>query len=107
MLIKTPLLHQSFGPRGIAPALSLDLDKLHGQIRTITHFQLDFTAAGAASDFFKTLSNSISAKSILSTVLSYTAVIALILIIIVILPYIVKLFGRTLRISQLRSIWLF
>ena len=59
-------------------------------MRTIEHSRLDFTAAGAASDFFKILFNFISAKNILSTVLSYIAVIALILIIIVILPCIVR-----------------
>ena len=57
-------------------------------MRTIEHSRLDFTAAGAASDFFKILFNFISAKNILSTVLSYIAVIALILI--VILPCIVR-----------------
>ena len=50
------------------------------------HSRLDFPAAGAASDF----SSFISAKSILCTVLSYVAVIALILIITVVLPCIVR-----------------
>ena len=54
------------------------------------HSRLDFTAAGIASDFFHTLSNFISEKNILSTILSYAAVAALILLLIIILPYIVK-----------------
>ena len=54
------------------------------------HSRLDFTAAGIASDFFHTLSNFISEKNILSTILSYAAVATLILLLIIILPYIVK-----------------
>ena len=45
--------------------ISLDLGKLHNQIKTMEHSQLDFTAAGVASDFFHTFSNFISGKSIL------------------------------------------
>ena len=50
------------------------------------HSQLDFPATGAASDF----SSFISAKSILCTVLSYIAVTALMIIITVILPFIIR-----------------
>ncbi|XP_061015473.1 endogenous retrovirus group K member 7 Env polyprotein-like [Dama dama] len=74
-------------------SISLDLDRLHGQIRTTEHSRLDVPAAGAASDF----SNFISAESILSTVLSYIAVIALILIIIVVLPCIVRALRQSTR----------
>ena len=63
---------------------------MHGQITTIEHSQLDFTATGAASDFFEILSNFTSAKNIFSTIFSYIAVIALILITIVTLPRIVR-----------------
>ena len=55
------------------------------------HSRLDFTAAGIASDFFHTLSNFISEKNILSTILSYAAVAALILLLIIILPCIVRI----------------
>ena len=74
-------------------SMSLDLDRLHGQIRTMEHSRLDFTAAGAASDFSETFSTFISAQDILSTSLSYVAVIALILMITVVPPCI----GRALQ----------
>ena len=35
--------------------IHLDLGKLHGQIKTLEHSSLDFTAAGAANDFFSHL----------------------------------------------------
>ena len=54
------------------------------------HSWLDFTAARATNDFFHTFSNFISEKNILSTIFSYTAVAALILLLIIILPCIVK-----------------
>ena len=73
--------------------ISLDLGRLHNQITTIEHSQLDFTAAGVASDLFHTFSNFISGKNMLSTIFSYAAVAALILLLIIILPCIV----RTLR----------
>ena len=38
---------------GIAPAL--DLGKLHSQRKTLEYSCLDFTAAGAANDFFSHL----------------------------------------------------
>ena len=37
--------------------IGLDLGKLHNQIQTLEHSRLDFTAAGAANDFFHTFSN--------------------------------------------------
>ena len=42
--------------------IGLDLGKLHSQIQTLEHSRLDFTASGAANDFFHTLSNFISGK---------------------------------------------
>ena len=54
---------------------------------------MDFTAAGAANDFFHTFSNFITGKSILSTILSYATVAGLVLLLIIILLCIV----RTLR----------
>ena len=66
------------------------------------HSRLDFPAAGAASDF----SSFISAKSILCTVLSYVAVIALILISSSSSLVSSELFGRALRSLQLKFIWL-
>ena len=36
-------------------SIHLDLGKLHGQIKTLEHSGLDFTAAGAANDFFSHL----------------------------------------------------
>ena len=70
--------------------INLDLGKLHNQIQTLEHSRLDFTAAGAANDFFHT-SNFISGKNILSNVFSYVAVGALILLLIIILPCIVRI----------------
>ena len=67
-------------------SISLDLGKLHGQIKILEHSRLDFTAAGAAHDFFHTFSNFITGKNILSTILSYAAVEALVLLLIIILP---------------------
>ena len=49
--------------------IGLDLGKLHIQIQTLEHSRLDFTAAGAANDFFHTFSNFISGKNILSNLL--------------------------------------
>ena len=74
-------------------SISLDLGKLHDQIKTLEHSRLDCTAAGAANDFFHTFSNFITGKNILSTILSYATVAALVLLLIIILPCIV----RTLR----------
>ena len=54
------------------------------------HSQLDFTAAGVASDFFHTFSNFISGKNFLSTIFSYAAVVVLILLLVIILPCIVR-----------------
>ena len=54
------------------------------------HSQLDFTAVGVTADYFHTFSNFISRKNIMSTIFSYTALAALILLLIIILPYIVK-----------------
>ena len=42
--------------------IGLDLGKLHNQIQTLEHSRLDFTAAGAANDFFHTFYNFISGK---------------------------------------------
>ena len=58
--------------------IGLDLGKLHNQIQTLEHSQLDFIAAGAANDFFHSFSNFISGKNILSTIFSYAPVGALI-----------------------------
>ena len=71
-------------------SISLDLRKLHGQIKTLEHSRLDCTAAGAANDFFHTFSNFITGKNILSTIFSYAVVAALILLLIIILPCIVR-----------------
>ena len=73
--------------------ISLDLGKLNNQITTMEHSRLDFTATGVASDHFHTFSNFISGKNMLSTIFRYAAVAALILLLIIILPCIV----RTLR----------
>ena len=54
------------------------------------HSQLDFTAVGVTADYFHTFSNFISRKNIMSTIFSYTALAALILLLIIILPCIVK-----------------
>ena len=77
--------------------ISLDLGKLHDQIQTMEHSQLDFTATGEANDFFHTFSNFIFGKTILSTILSYTAVGALILLLIIILPCIVRILQQSIQ----------
>ena len=67
--------------------IGLDLGKLHNQITIMEHSRLDFTAAGAANDFFHTFSNFISGKNyLLFTIFSYAAVGVLILLLIIILP---------------------
>ena len=71
-------------------SISLYLGKLHDQIKTLEHSRLDCTAAGAANDFFHTFSNFITRKNILSTILSYATVAALVLLLIIILPCIVR-----------------
>ena len=78
-------------------SVSLDLDRRHGQIRTMEHSRLHVPAAGGASDFFKAFSNLISTKSILSTIFSYVAVIALILVSSSSSLVSSELFGRALR----------
>ena len=65
--------------------ISLDLGKLHNQIKTMEHSWLDFTAAGAANDFFHTFSNLISGKKILSNLL------------IIILPCIVRILRQNIQ----------
>ena len=77
--------------------ISLDLGKLHNQITTMEHSRLDFTAAGAANDFFHTFSNFTSGKNILSTVFSYVAVGALILLLIIILLCIVRIIRQSIQ----------
>ena len=77
--------------------ISLDLGKLHNQIQTLEHSRLDFTAAGAANDFFHTFSNFISGKNILSNIFSYAAVGALILLLIIILPCIVRILRQSIQ----------
>ena len=70
--------------------IGLDLGKRHSQVETLEHSRLEFTAAGAAKDFFHTFSNFISEKNILSTLFSYAALAIFILILIIILPCSVK-----------------
>ena len=77
--------------------ISLDLGKLHNQIQTMEHSLLDFTASGAANDFFHTFSNFISGKNILSNVFSYVAIGALILLLIIILPCIVRILRQSIQ----------
>ena len=72
--------------------ISLDLGKLHNQIQTLEHSRLDFTAAGAANDFFHTFSNFISGKMIVSNIFSY----ALILLLIIILPCIFRILRQSI-----------
>ena len=57
---------------------------------------MDFIAAGAANDFFHTLSNFISGKMIVSNIFSYAAVGALILLLIIILPCIVRILRQSI-----------
>ena len=45
-------------------SISLDLGRLHNQIKTVEHSRLDFIAAGAANDYFHTFLNFISGKNI-------------------------------------------
>ena len=61
------------------------------------HSRLDFTAAGTANDFFHTFPNYISGKNILSNVFSYAAVAALILLLIIILPCIVRILQQSMN----------
>ena len=75
----------------------MDLGKLHNQIQTLEHSRLDFTAAGAANDFLHTFSNFIPEKTTLSTVFSYVAVYALILLLIIILPRIVRILQHSIQ----------
>ena len=59
------------------------------------HSRLDFTASGVADDFFHTFSNFISGKNMLSTIFSYAAVAAVILLFIIILPCIVRILRQS------------
>ena len=87
--------------------ISLDLGKLHNQIQTMEHSQLDFTEAGAANDFFHTFSNFIFGKTILSTVFNYVAVGVLILLLIIILPCVVRILQQSFRNWRLNYICLY
>ena len=77
--------------------IGLVLGKLRNQIQTMEHSWLDFTATGAPNDFFHTFSNFISPKNILSTIFSYAAVCALILLLIIILPCIVRILRQSIQ----------
>jgi len=77
--------------------IGLDLGKLHNQIQTLEHSRLDFTTTGAANDFFHTFSNFISGKNILSNILGYIAAGALILLLIIILPCIVRILRQNIQ----------
>ena len=77
--------------------IGLDLGKLHNHIQTLEHSRLDFTAAGAANDFFHAFSNFISGKKILSNVFSYVAAGALILLLIIILPCFVRILRKSVQ----------
>ena len=77
--------------------IGLDLRNLHNQIQTLEHSHLDFTATGAANDFFHTFSNFISGKNILSNVFSYVVVGALILLLLIILPCIVRILRQSIQ----------
>ena len=76
--------------------IGLDLGKLHNQIQTLEHSCLDFTAAGAANDFFHT-SNFISGKNILSNIPGYVVFGALILLLIITLPCIVRILRQSIQ----------
>ena len=77
--------------------IGLDLGKLHNLIQTLEHSRLDFTATGAANDFFNTFSNFISGKNILSNIPSYVVFGDLILLLIIILPCIVRILRQSIR----------
>ena len=77
--------------------IGLDLGKLHNKIQTLEHSRLDFTAAGAANDFFHTFSNFSSGKSILSNILGYVSAGALNLLLIIILPSIVRILQQNIQ----------
>ena len=82
---------------GTVPTLALNLGKLHNQIQTMKHSRLDFTATGVANDFFHAFSNFISGKNIPSTILSCIAVGALILLLTIIPPYIVRILEQNIQ----------
>ena len=77
--------------------IGLDLRKLHNQIQTLEHSRLDFTTTGAANDFFHTFSNFISGKNILSNIPTYAVVGALILLLIIILPCIIRILRQNIQ----------
>ena len=77
--------------------IGLDLWKLDNPIQTMEYSRLDFTAAGGANDFFQAFSNFISGKNILSTIFSYATVGALILLLIIILPCIVRILWQSIQ----------
>ena len=77
--------------------ICLDLGKLRNQVQTLEHSHLDFTATGAANDFFHTFSNFISGKNILSNVFSYVVIGALILLLLIILPCIVRILQQSIQ----------
>ena len=73
-------------------SITLDLGKLHTQIKTMEHSRLDFTAAGATNDFSSYIFEPyFRKKNILSTIFSYTAVVTLILLLIIMLPCFVRI----------------
>ena len=77
--------------------IGLDLGKLHNQTQTLEDSRLDFTTTGVANDFFHTFSNFISGKNILSNIPSYAVIGALILLLIIILPCIVRILRQNIQ----------
>ena len=84
--------------------IGLDLGKRHSQVETLERSRLEFTAAGAANDFFHTFSNFISEKNILSTLFSYAALAIFILLLIIILPCFVKTLRQNTQRSEERRV---
>ena len=82
---------------GTVLTLALNLGKLHNQTQTMEHSQLDFIATRVANDFFHAFSNFISGKNIPSTILSCIAVGALILLLTIIPPYIVRILEQNIQ----------
>lgn len=74
--------------------IGLDLGKIHNQIQTLEHSRMDFTVTGG--DFFHTFSNFIPGKNILSNIPSYAVIGALILLLIIILPCIVRILQQSI-----------
>ncbi|XP_043328041.1 endogenous retrovirus group K member 7 Env polyprotein-like [Cervus canadensis] len=76
---------------------SIDLTKLHQEIKDIGQSHLDFSTAQTANAFFTSLSNFISHNNLLSSVLGIVASIFIVVILFLLLPCTVRILIKSIK----------